>query len=44
MRKLDRLIATGVQRRGKIFPDDDAKSSAFLKWFEPVFLKDMGHL
>ena len=44
VRKLDRLIATGVQRRGKIFPDDDAKSSAFLKWFEPVFLKDLGHL
>ena len=44
VRKLDRLIATGIERRGAIFPQDDAQSRAFLEWFEPVFLKDLGHL
>ena len=44
VRKLDRLIATGIKWRGAIFPRDDAQSRAFLEWFEPVFLKDLGHL
>ena len=44
VRKLDRLIATGIQRRGLIFPPEDTQSRAFLEWFEPVFLKDLGNL
>ncbi|MCY3769380.1 MAG: hypothetical protein OXG56_08470 [Gammaproteobacteria bacterium] len=42
--KLDRLIEEGIQRRNRIFPDKDTRTSEFLKWFEPVFLKDLGHL
>ena len=44
VRKLDQLIATGIERRDTIFPNDDSQSRAFLEWFEPVFLKDLGHL
>ena len=44
VRKLDRLIAAGIERRGAIFPRDDAQSGAFLEWFEPVFLSDLGRL
>ena len=44
VRKLDRLIATGLERRGAMFPNDDAQTRAFLDWFEPVFLNDLGHL
>ena len=44
VRKLDRLIAAGIGRRDTILPIDDAQSRAFLEWFEPVFLKDLGHL
>ena len=44
VRKLDRLIAAGVKRRDEIFLSNDAQAGAFLEWFEPVFLKDLGHL
>ena len=44
VRELDRLIAAGVERRNEIFLSDDAPNRAFLEWFEPVFLKDLGHL
>ena len=44
VRKLDRLIAEGIERRDRIFPDDGAEARAFLEWFEPAFLKDLGHL
>ena len=44
VRKLDELIADGIERRGAIFPNGDAQTRAFLDWFEPVFLKDLGHL
>ncbi len=44
VRKLDRLIAEGIKRRDRIFPGEDVQSSAFIEWFEPVFLKDLGHL
>ena len=44
VRKLDRLIATGLERRGAMFPNDDAQTRAFLDWFEPAFLNDLGHL
>ena len=43
VRRLDRLIAKGIKRRTTIFPRDDERSRAFLDWFEPVFLKDLGH-
>ena len=44
VRKLDDLIAAGLERRGAMFPHDDAQTRAFLDWFEPVFLNDLGHL
>ena len=44
VRKLDRLITEGIERRHRIFPGDEAGARAFLDWFEPVFLKDLGHL
>ena len=44
VRKLDMLIAKGIERRDQIFPGEDAQTHAFLEWFEPVFLKDLGHL
>ena len=44
VRHLDRLIATGIKRRDGIFAPEDAQARAFLEWFEPVFLKDLGHL
>ena len=44
VRRLDRLIATGIKRREGIFAPEDAQARAFLAWFEPVFLKDLGHL
>ena len=44
VRRLDRLIAAGIERRGEVFPDCDDQTRAFLEWFEPVFLKDLGHL
>ena len=44
VRKLDRLIAEGIKRRDRIFPGEDTRAREFLKWFEPVFLKDLGHL
>ena len=44
VRKLDELIADGIERRGAMFPNDDAQTRAFLDWFEPVFLNDLGHL
>ena len=44
VRQLDRLIAAGVKRRDEIFLSNDAQAGAFLEWFEPVFLKDLGHL
>ena len=44
VRKLDELIADGFERRGAMFPNDDAQTRAFLDWFEPVFLNDLGHL
>ena len=43
VRRLDRLIAKGIKRRATIFPGDHECSRAFLDWFEPVFLKDLGH-
>ena len=43
VRKLDRLIATGIKRRDQIFPPEDAQARAFLEWFEPVFLKELGN-
>ena len=42
--RLDRLIAAGIERRSEIFPDDDGRNRAFLNWFEPAFLTDLGHL
>ena len=44
VRKLDDLIAAGIERRGAMFPNADAQTRAFLDWFEPVFLNDLGHL
>ena len=44
LRKLDRLIAKGIERRVRVFRSDDPRARAFLEWFEPVFLKDLGHL
>ena len=44
VRKLDQRIAAGIERRGAMFPSDDAETRAFLDWFEPVFLKELGHL
>ena len=44
VRNLGRLIATGIERRDDIFTPGDAEARAFLEWFEPVFLKDLGHL
>ena len=44
VRKLDRLIAAGIERRDRIFSHEDVQARAFLDWFEPVFLKDLGHL
>lgn len=44
VRKLDRLIATGIERRGAMFPNDDSQTRAFLDWFETVFLNDLGNL
>lgn len=44
VRNLDRLIAAGIERRGAIFPNDDAQTREFLDWFEPVFLNDLGRL
>ena len=44
VRTLDQLIVTGIKRREKIFLKDDSQTRAFLEWFEPVFLKDLGHI
>ena len=44
VRELDRLIAEGIARRDTIFPGGDAQNHAFLDWFEPAFLNDLGHL
>ena len=44
VRKLDRLIADGIKRRAEVFPGEDAEVGAFLDWFEPAFLEDLGHL
>ena len=44
VRKLDDLIAAGIERRGAIFPNDDVQTRKFLDWFEPAFLNDLGHL
>lgn len=44
VRRLDRLIAEGIKRRDGIFSGEDSQAREFLKWFEPVFLKDLGHL
>ena len=44
VQKLDRLIAEGIARRHRIFPGGGTEDRAFLKWFEPAFLKDLGHL
>ena len=44
--KLDQLIATGIEapRRRFSCPTTIRRARAFLEWFEPVFLKDLGHL
>ncbi len=44
VRELDRLIAAGVNRRDELFTHDEDQTRAFLEWFEPVFLKDLGRL
>ena len=44
VRELDKLIADGIERRDELFPHDDEQARAFLEWFEPVFLKDLGRL
>ena len=44
VRKLDRQIKKGTMFRDKIFPVSDDEIHAFLEWFEPAFLKDLGHL
>ena len=43
VRKLDRLIADGIGRRVEAFPGEDDEAHEFLDWFEPAFLKDLGH-
>lgn len=43
VREFDGLIAAGIERRDELFPHDEEKT-AFLEWFEPVFLKDLGRL
>ncbi|MDE0192291.1 MAG: hypothetical protein OXQ90_13125 [Gammaproteobacteria bacterium] len=42
VRELDRLIATGIARRDAIFPGGEVHNRAFLDWFEPAFLNDLG--
>ena len=41
-RKLDQLIADGIEGRGEMFPGEDGETRGFLDWFEPAFLEDLG--
>ena len=34
VRKLDRLIADGIEGRGEVFPGEDGEARSFLDWFE----------
>ena len=42
VQNLDRLIRKGLKRRSEIFSGDDSQAEAFLNWFEPVFLVNLG--
>ena len=42
-RKLDGLIAEGIERRDRIFRPEATQAREFLEWFEPVFLKNLAH-